>query len=61
MKRTLWFVMFLTTSFFCLYAGNENDSLLTVLDKVISERQVYTDKKKAVIKDLKLKKVQQKT
>ena len=61
MKRTLWFVMFLTTSFFRLYAGNENDSLLTVLDKVISERQVYTDKKKAVIKDLKLKKVQQKT
>lgn len=61
MKRTLWFVMFLTTSFFSLYAGNENDSLLTVLDKVISERQVYTDKKKAVIKDLKLKKVQQKT
>ena len=61
MKRTLWFIMFLTTSFFRLYAGNENDSLLTVLDKVISERQVYTDKKKAVIKDLKLKKVQQKT
>ena len=49
MKRTLWFVMFLTTSFFSLYAGNENDSLLTVLDRVISERQVYTDKKKDVI------------
>lgn len=44
-----------------LHAGNENDSLLRVLDKVISERQQYTEKKQAIIKELKLKKAEQHT
>jgi hypothetical protein len=44
-----------------LYANNENDSLLKVLDKVISERLVYTEKKEATIKELKAKKKEQKT
>ena len=57
MKRTLLFTFFLLNSLFYLYAGNENDSLLKVLDKVISERLVYTQKKEATIKELKKKKV----
>ena len=61
MKRTLWFTFFLLNSLFYLYAGNENDSLLKVLDKVISERLVYTQKKEATIKELKTKKSGQNT
>ena len=41
---------------FYLYADSENDSLLKVLDKVISERLIYTQKKEATIKELKKKK-----
>ena len=44
-----------------LHAGNKNDSLLKVLDKVISDRMVYTEKKAITLKELKLKKAQQKT
>ena len=44
-----------------LHANSENDSLLKVLDKVISERLVYTEKKEATIKELKAKKKEQKT
>ncbi len=56
MKRTLWFIFFLLNSLFYLYADSENDSLLKVLDKVISERLIYTQKKKeATIKELKKK------
>ena len=57
MKRTLWFLFFLLNSLFYLYADSENDSLLKVLDKVISERLIYTQKKEAIIKELKKKKV----
>ena len=57
MKRTLWFLFFLLNSLFYLYADSENDSLLKVLDKVISERLIYTQKKEATIKELKKKKV----
>ena len=56
MKRTLWFIFFLLNSLFYLYADSENDSLLKVLDKVISERLIYTQKKEATIKELKKKK-----
>ena len=51
MKRTLWFLFFLLNSLFYLYADSENDSLLKVLDKVISERLIYTQKKEATIKE----------
>lgn len=61
MKRTLWLTFFLLSSFIHLYAGNENDSLLKVLDKVISQRSIYTEKKEATIKELKLKKAEQNT
>ena len=57
MKRTLWFIFFLLNSLFYLYADSENDSLLKVLDKVISERLIYTRKKEATIKELKKKKL----
>lgn len=57
MKRTLWFIFFLLNTLFCLYADNENDSLLKVLDKVISERLIYTQQKEVTIKELKKKKV----
>ena len=60
MKRTLWFIFFLLNSLFYLYADSENDSLLKVLDKVISERLIYTQKKEATIKELKKKKVETK-
>lgn len=56
MKRTFCFVFFLIGSLFYLFAGNGNDSLLKVLDKVISERMVYTEKKESVIRELKAKK-----
>ena len=57
MKRTLWFIFFLLNSLFYLYADSENDSLLKVLDKVISERLIYTQKKEATIKELKKKNI----
>ena len=60
MKRTLWFIFFLLNSLFYLYADSENDSLLKVLDKVISERLIYTQKKEATIKELKKKKEEKK-
>ena len=50
MKHTLCFITILLGSLLNLYANNENDSLLKVLDKVISERLVYTEKKEATIK-----------
>lgn len=61
MKRTLWLILFLLFSFFRLYADNQTDSLLKVLDKVISGRLVYTEKKKATIKELELEKKKQRT
>lgn len=61
MKRTFWLIISFVVSFTGLYAKNGNDSLLVVLDKVISERQIYTEKKKTVIKDLKLRKGQLET
>lgn len=61
MKRTLWLILFLLFSFFRLYADNQTDSLLKVLDKVISGRLVYTEKKKAAIKELELEKKKQRT
>ena len=61
MKHTLCFITILLGSLLNLYANNENDSLLKVLDKVISERLVYTEKKEATIKELKAKKKEQKT
>lgn len=44
-----------------LCARNENDSLLKALDKIISDRLVYTERKKATIEELKLKKTEQNT
>lgn len=61
MKRTLWFTFFLLNSLFHLHASSENDSLLKVLDKVISERGVYTQEKEATLKELKIKKSKQNT
>lgn len=61
MKHTFCFITILLGSLLDLYANNENDSLLKVLDKVISERLVYTEKKEATIKELKAKKKEQKT
>lgn len=62
MKHTLCFITILLGSLLDLYANNENDSLLKVLDKVISEQSfVYTEKKEATIKELKAKKKEQKT
>ena len=52
MKHTLCFITILLGSLLNLYANNENDSLLKVLDKVISERLVYTESKKERTKDL---------
>ena len=49
MKHTLCFITILLGSLLNLYANNENDSLLKVLDKVISERLVYTEKKEATL------------
>ncbi len=59
MRNTFCFILFSINSIVSLYAGNENDSLLRVLDKVISERQLYTEKKQTTIKELKLKKGEQ--
>ena len=53
MKYTLCFITILLGSLLDLHANSENDSLLKVLDKVISERLVYTEKKEATIKELK--------
>ena len=61
MKYTLCFITILLGSLLDLHANSENDSLLKVLDKVISERLVYTEKKEATIKELKAKKKEQKT
>ena len=51
MKYTLCFITILLGSLLDLHANSENDSLLKVLDKVISERLVYTEKKEATIKE----------
>lgn len=56
MKRTLWFIFFLLNSLLHLFADGENNSLLKELDKVISERSIYTQEKETVIKELKKKK-----
>lgn len=61
MKHILCFIFFMISSVLQLCARNENDSLLKVLDKVISERLIYTDKKKATIEELKAKKKEQNT
>lgn len=61
MKHTICFITILLGSLLELHAVNENDSLLKVLDKVISDRLMYTQQKENTIKELKLKKVQQKT
>lgn len=58
MKHTLCFILFIITSVLQLSARNENDSLLKVLDKVISERLIYTDKKKATLEELKSRKME---
>ena len=57
MKRTLWFIFILLNSLLHLFADGENDSLLKELDKVISERSIYTREKEVIIKDLEKKKV----
>lgn len=56
MKLTLCFIFLLINSLSYLNAGNESDSLLIMLDKVITQRRVYTEKKEATLKELKLKK-----
>ena len=61
MKYTICFITILLNFLLDLHAGNKNDSLLKVLDKVISDRMVYTEKKAITLKELKLKKAQQKT
>ncbi|MCD8091709.1 MAG: DUF6377 domain-containing protein [Bacteroides sp.] len=61
MKYALCFILFMISSVLQLRAHNENDSLLKALDKVISERLTYTEKKKATIEELKLKKTEQNT
>ena len=48
MKYTLCFITILLGSLLDLHANSENDSLLKVLDKVISERLVYTEKKEEI-------------
>ena len=60
MKYTICFITILLNFLLDLHAGNKNDSLLKVLDKVISDRMVYTEKKAITLKELKLKKAQQK-
>lgn len=61
MKYTLCFILFIISSVLQLCARNENDSLLKALDKIISDRLVYTERKKATIEELKLKKTEQNT
>lgn len=61
MKYTLCFLVFVVTSSFQLCADNVNDSLLVVLDKVITHRSEYTEKKKEVINKLKSEKEKQKS
>lgn len=61
MKHTLCLLLFLIGYLSNLCAKNENDSLLTALDKVISQRRTYTEKKENTIKTLKLQKAEQKT
>ena len=48
MKYTLCFITILLGSLLDLHANSENDSLLKVLDKVISERLVRFQSRKAV-------------
>lgn len=61
MKCKLCFILFVISSVLQLCAHNENDSLLKALDKIISDRLVYTERKKATIEELKLKKTEQNT
>ena len=61
MKYTLCFILFIISSVLQLCARNENDSILKALDKIISDRLVYTERKKATIEELKLKKTEQNT
>ncbi len=61
MKYTFLFILFSLCFFFSLQARNERDSLLEVLDKVIVERDVYTQKKEVKIEELKQKKKDLKT
>lgn len=61
MKHTFWLIIFILVSSSRLHAGNnQNDSLLSVLDKVITNRSEYTEKKKAAISKLVLEKNKQK-
>lgn len=55
MKRTFGTTIFFITLSLQLYANSVNDSLLLVLDKVITHRPEYTEKKKAAINELKIK------
>ena len=52
MKYTICFITILLNFLLDLHAGNKNDSLLKVLDKVISDRMVYTEKKENIGKAL---------
>lgn len=58
MKYTFGLIIFFLISSSPLYANNVNDSLLIVLDNVITHRAEYTEKKKAIIKELNQKKKQ---
>ena len=53
MKRTLLTILFFLCSLSGLYAGNEVDSLLRILDKTIVNRKEYTANKEERIKTIK--------
>lgn len=59
MKRILLFALFCAGYSLYLHADNQTDSLLKILDKVISNRLVYTEKKKDAIQKLKQEKIKQ--
>lgn len=61
MRNTFCILLLSVIPFIGLQAGNENDSLLRVLDKVIAERQQYTEKKQGIIRELKIKKAERHT
>lgn len=61
MRNTFCLLLLSMISAMSLHAVNENDSLLRVLDKVISQRQLYTEKKQATINKLKKKRAEQNT
>lgn len=61
MKNLILFFLFFLYPIFGFGSVNKTDSLLKVLDKVISERAKYTETKEVAISELKKQKFQEKT